>query len=667
MRQLSASLLAAQKQASRRPYVTLKARDVIGGVVRLAWQRLYTGSEDDYYHGLALAGDGSMVRARLGPPSDSRKLYYQRVTSPGPGADFSGWTYSGEYNCIRVAVAARGAEVSIFIVNSSRELRHLKSTDYGATWGSPQTIDYSPTTAVYGLAAAYKPNGDLAVFLADASTLYVKRRLGGSWQARVAWDKTTGDLSGVAAVYGVDWDLLVAGQDSAGAYKLWSLVYGDGGDVAAGTWSDLGELASAAADGGFSYGCPFLDRPDVHRATYLESFSGTAAVTRPYWTHVVDGTDYVSGLWREPVPLDISAGYGLAVAHRGDYAWLSCPAGVWRAGLVEPSVDLTADLAGLRCEVGLGAGRLVAELDNSSGTYAAPGEGALAALHPGCRLDLGLGYITVQGGEVSPGLAFRLESLEHVSAAARATLVLHAADAWAALKAWVARHQFRWNGDGQQASVRDILAFVVARVGLRLEVKSQSSSLTGFYPDFTIHPGDRGDEVVRRLLSFVPDVLFIEGEVAYLVNPLSSDSSVYSYGGDHAVLEGRYVGGAPVPNRVRVEGYDAAADTPIIVDRFNWDALEQRYDCLELVADRNLDTVARAGARGDAVLRAAEMESGGGGVLVPVNCGQQPTDVIDITDTRAGLDAAGKRVRRIITSYRPERGEYRQWLELGEV
>ncbi len=191
MRSLTSTLLVAQKEASRIPYVKVEASNRIAGVVRLDWDRLYEGSEDDYFHALTIPGDGSLIRARITTPDDGRKLYRQRVAEPSPLSDFSSWTYINQYNCVIVAAASLGAEVSIFWINSSREIRRIKSTDYGVSWGSPELIDYSPTTAIYGLTAAYKPNGDLAIFLADQATLYVKKRIGGSWQSKVAWDKTT--------------------------------------------------------------------------------------------------------------------------------------------------------------------------------------------------------------------------------------------------------------------------------------------------------------------------------------------------------------------------------------------------------------------------------------------------------------------------------------------
>jgi hypothetical protein len=151
MRQLSTTLLAAQKQAAAVPGVKVVAANKIAGVVRYDWGRLYTGAEDDYFHALAMPGDGSLIRARVTPPADSRKLYRQRVANPGPGSDFSQWTYTGQYNAVVVAAASLGAEVSIFWTNSSREIRRIKSTDYGASWFSPEltTIRRPPPSTVW--------------------------------------------------------------------------------------------------------------------------------------------------------------------------------------------------------------------------------------------------------------------------------------------------------------------------------------------------------------------------------------------------------------------------------------------------------------------------------------------------------------------------------------
>ena len=667
MRTLSSTLLAAQKQASRSPYVKLEAFNKISGVVSYDWTRLYTGSEDDYFHAVTMPGDGSLIRARITLPGDSRKLYRQRVANPSPSSDFSQWTYCNRYNCVIVAAASLGAEVSIFWINSSRQIRRIKSTDYGVTWGSPELIDYSPTTAIYGIAAAYKPNGDLAIFFADQATLYVKKHVGGSWQTKASWDKTTGDLSGAACVYDGDWNLFVTGKDSDGNYKLWSLIYGDGGDVAAGTWSALKEFASAPSGGSFEYHRAFMDNPDVYRIFYVEKFTGTESYNRPFWSHSVVDTTFLSSLWREPVPFDLSSQYGLAIAHYGDYCWLSSPNGVWRAKLTAQGIGLTADVIGVKQEVDEGQGRLTVELRNDDGQYASPGEGGLSVLDIGCQLEFSPGYRTTAGNEVSSGQTFILESYEHTSSGGKASLLLYASGGLGLISAWRARHQFRWNKDQSELNVKQILDFVLARVGLKLEVVSQSSVITGFYPDFTINPNNQGEAVIRKLLSFVPDVLFIEGNKAYLVNPLSSDSSTYSYGSDHPIYEGRYQVGAWKLNRVQVEGYDTVAGAPVIVDSLEWGEINKLYDKLQQLFDRNIDSVAEAQQRGEAYLREAEIESANGIIRIPTNCGQQLYDVIDITDSRAGFSAEKKRVLGLTLVYQPSKAQYEQRLALGAV
>ncbi len=133
-----------------------------------------------------------------------------------------------------------------------------------------------------------------------------------------------------------------------------------------------------------------------------------------------------------------------------------------------------------------------------------------------------------------------------------------------------------------------------------------------------------------------------------------------------AILANGAAGNTPLTS-VQVEGYDTGSDTVIIVNRFDWDEIDRLYDRPEQIEDSNIDTIARAEQRGDAYLRQAEIESVSGMITIPVNCGQQLFDVIDITDARAGLDAAKKRVLGLVLVYNPYRGEYRQRLWLGAV
>ncbi|MFH1639947.1 MAG: hypothetical protein ABIB93_06550 [Chloroflexota bacterium] len=667
MRNLSETLLAAQKKASHTPYVTLVAKNRSLGVVNLKFSRLYTGAEPDYYHALTMPSDGSLIRTRITPPSDSKKLYRQRVTDPGPGSDYSQWTYINQYDITSVAACSLGSEVSLFWTKGNRSVSQLKSTDSGANWGSPQVLEYATSTETYGIAAAYKENGDLALFYTDQDTLRVKKYVGGNWQSATAWDKVTGDLTGVACIYDGDWNLLVTGKDTSGNYKLWSLVYGDGGAVAAGVWSELKEVASAPSDGSFEYKQPFMAKPDVCRSFFVERFTGTEAYCRPFRSHLAPGSPFTDSLWREPEPFNLSSEYGLAMAHHGAYLWLTSPAGVWRAEIGEKSLDLQNDVLSIREELGENKGRLVVALRNDDGRYASPGEEDLTALDSGCELALSPGYLTPLGGETSDGQVFHLDAFEHTSAGGEASLILYASCGWEAAANWRARHQFRWNKSTDEMNVKDILVFLLGRWGIRLEVKSASTAVTTFYPDFTIQPGNQGDDLIRNLLSLVPDVIFIEGNCAYLVNPLSSDSPVYAYGLSHAIFEGSYREGAWELSCIQVEGHDPVTGQPIIVNSIAWGEIAHSYERLKQVRDTNLDSVAAAEARGEALLREAEISSVSGAISVPVNCGQQLYDVIEITDVRAGLSASRRRVLGLTLFYDTRRGQYEQELLLGAV
>jgi hypothetical protein len=668
MRTLSSTLLAAQKETGRTPFIKVEAKNRIAGVVRLDWTRLYTGSEDEGPHALTIPGDGSLIRVRISPAGDGCKLYRQRVTSPGPGSDFSVWTYTGQYNCLAVAAASLGAEVSVFWINDSQEIRRIKSADNGASWGSPELVDYSPTAQTGGITAAYKPDGDLAVFFANETSLYIKKRTAGAWQEKTSWDnppQAGGELSGVAAVYDGDWDLVVSGRDSSGCYKLWSLVYGDGGDVPADTWSQLKELASAPSGGYYEYRGVFLDKPDVFRCYYTEKFSGGDSYSRLFWTHSVLESGFPDSLWREPVPFNLSCEHGMAVAHSpsAGCCWLSTASGVWRSGLAEISLDLTPGVLSLKIESSPVLCRLALELNNDEGNYAQ----LPPPLEIGCQLEISPGYVTSQGNEISPGMTFMLESCEYRSSGGKSSLLLQAYDGLGSLNTWRARNQFRWNSASPEVSVKRMIEFVFARAGLKLEIVSQSPVITDYCPDFTIHNDSSGNSSAGKLLSFIPDVIFVEGHRAFLLNPQTTDSPVYSFGEGHDISEGNYHTAAWGSNRVLVEGYDPVNQSPVLEESFNWDQISRLYDRFKQVEDENLVDGPEVQQRGLDLLRKAETASINGSILVPPNCGQQLYDVIEITDSRAGLSREKRRVLGMILSYIPSQGKYEQRLTLAAV
>jgi hypothetical protein len=153
------------------------------------------------------------------------------------------------------------------------------------------------------------------------------------------------------------------------------------------------------------------------------------------------------------------------------------------------------------------------------------------------------------------------------------------------------------------------------------------------------------------------------GETALLLNPLPDDASIYDYGTDHSILQGRYGVADCEANRVQVFGRG------LMVDAFDWPSIEQVYERLLQVHDLNLGTTADAQSRADALLREAAMAARSEEIVVPVNCGQEMYDVVTVTDPRSGLTAAPRRVTGMSLHYSRAGAKpvYEMRLRLGAV
>lgn len=228
---------------------------------------------------------------------------------------------------------------------------------------------------------------------------------------------------------------------------------------------------------------------------------------------------------------------------------------------------------------------------------------------------------------------------------------------WWLLDHWRARRQFAW--EKGQKNIFQLLSFIFARAGLEFSAFSTSQALVNQYPAFTIHPRESGVTAVKRLLGMVPDVIFFVRDCAYLKNPLATDTSQYSYGTDHAILEGRYIERSKETNRAQVYG------DSIFTEDWDWSEIELAYDRLAQVGDINLDTTTRAHQRGEAILRGADIEGLSGQIVVPMNCGQDLFDVIDIISPQAGLDASKRRVLALNHKWIPSRANYTLIIGLG--
>jgi hypothetical protein len=662
MRSLSSTLLAAQRSASGIPYVKMEVLEMTAGVPRPIFTRLYTGSEESYHHAATMPGDGSLVRARRA--SGTGDLYVQRVASPGPGSDFSFWTLldTAQTGC-NIALCSRGASVLLFFVDflDGHTIYLRQSSDYGATWGSRQTVLVPSVSLVKWLAADFNAAGTPALFFASSEPIvYVTRRTGGSWGSAASWSNSVTSMTGLACAYSGDWLLAPAGSDSSSRRKVWTCIYGDGGAQPAGTWSSLVELAQAEGSSSVEFRMPFLSVPDRPRLTYVERYTGSYSTTRCFLAQTVAGTSFADGRWRDPTPFDLSSDYGLAMAKSGSNLWLSCPFGVWQGSVAGALVDLSSDVLALTMLEAPTGGHLEVTLRNDDGRYGSIGSGTYAPVRRGAEVRVSPGYVTSAGQEVSSGPAFWVTDWEYLSRSAQALFLLHAADGWGLLAGWRARRQYTWTSG--QTSVQAILRAILDRVGIALTVLGSSSTFSTLKPACTVHPGESGDQVVRRLMALVPDVLFFRGHQALVKHPQEGDAADYAFGTAHPLLEGNYVRSALASTRVQVYGSGGMAEA------LDWGEVALLGERLLQVHDLKVSSQGEAQDRAQRELRHLRVEAVSGRVVVPPNCGQELYDVAEVTDAKAGLSAARRRVMGLRLEYRRHGSpRYVQHIALGGV
>lgn len=649
MRTLTATLTTAQKAATRMPYIKLEAHNKVAGVERLIFTRLYTGAEAESHHSACIAGDGSLIRARL----SGGKIYRQRVASPGAGSDYTSWTNTTKVTGKPIALCASGSEVSLFWVDGTlgaERLRRLVSTDNGATFPTDEEVaNLGADAACTGLAAAYSANGSLVVFLCkgtDDRVRWARKPSGGAWSSYLSIAPVAGatikDVGCCSPVSGNEtWPMAYTGTDSSGNACLWIGKYDYTPNTIAGTTVHAQSQASA-----YTYKKPYLAAPDSVRLWFLEDYTGTTAYTRVFFSYTVSGSAWSDVLLTEPQPFNHTCAYGLAPAVSANDVWLCKPAGVWKATKSTASSDLSADVLRFVEKVTPRHSELKVEMANDDGGY----NTLPAALDVGSELRLAIGYATTAGNESMWTAYYDVQAIEWACSGGRATLVLTATGQLDRLDRWKAPRQFRWNKDGAtEKNVRDIIKYVLARAGLAVTVTSASSVLTGFYPDFTIYPNQSGASISEELMSYAEDVIRNNLDKAEIVDAQASDAADYAYGAGHTIIEARYMRALPETTRVRAEGRSGA--DPVLDEAYDFTNLDKAGQRYHYIFDLDIDLAAEATDRVSAVMRDMVVETSQGSITVPANAGIQLYDVLEITDSRAGLSAVKRRTAAYITHY----------------
>jgi hypothetical protein len=676
---MTSSLRAAQRSPHRKPYLEARVYDYEQGIKRLTWTRLYDGSETDNHHGIAFDGQGSMHRIRAATGS---KLYYQKITNPGPTSDYTQWTEIATDCAGPCAIAAYGSKVYIFYRTSTNVLWKYYSHNYGQDWSNAQL---TATADVLSTAACWQGSSDIvACFAATAIKIYAIT-LDTTDQTTTPYDYNHGldTTYGIGATYqDGEFPIVLAGKDTDGgtgivSYALYATKF-----TSIHSFLAFRVLLTADEDVATAFKYPDCHMPagaqdyETLQLAVVEDYSGATAYTRPLLAHLVKDTDWSSATITEPrFFISVTSAHGIRLQSTAGYWWFSTPDGVWRAPrpAADP-LDLTPYIQQVHQLIGhQRPGSLVLQLDNSKGYFAAPGEGDLASLRFRAEVQLRLGYKTTSGPEALDNLTYWIDSWKYsTTQQAQSTLTLFCVDLWGLASQWAARYSLRWNYTTfQPCRVWEILYQFLGRLGIRLwnnGAAPQSDPMNNYYPKFLSRGGALADTQLRRLLSFVTDGLVPTQAICYAKDLLANEPSSYEYKnqpGAHPIYVGAY-GDKVIITHTQVSG--DTEDTPPVHVReaaFDWDLLSLGIDNLRMQYDANLEETDQAAKRADALLRHETLESTGDHIVVPTNVDQEIYDVITVTDKRCGIDHAKYRVLAIQTDYDRHKSLYEQRLTLG--
>ena len=645
MRTLSADLLAAQRAASGAPFVRTVVLSGIRDINHLRFIEEFADSTPDDEHD-AVADANNLHRVRV----NSGNAQYEKNAG-------TGWaTFSTAADCNHVAVSAINDERVFLVYNRGAALYFRESTNQPipGTFGL-ETLILTTTATPAAIAVAYKnTSGDLVVIWEEGGALKRIRRDGGTFGSAASWTQSANSINGLDVEHLGDFHLVLTGTDAADRPTLWSLILGDGVEVASDTWPQFFVQNQAEADESITFQAPFLEVIDTHRITYVEKFSGSPAYTRTYWTMIQSGADFSPGNWQwmDPVPLDNTSEFGYAVTAgvtSPSTVFFSRPAQVLEATSAVSTLDMSSDLVEATIDERDGlTQRAELVFDNSNGQYAGPP--APIALHH--DVDLGLGYDALFSKP--PGQS--IVGWEYRRRGGLSTFVLHTrgVDYW--LEQFAPRTTIVDSG-----TMTQIARGAAGRAGLDFSNIGASSRASSLNLTWTIHPHQSHIAIIRALIATMPDIL-ITNDVSHIAifEPKATDAIDYTYGTDHALYRSstRNAAAASVAE-ILGEG--------VLGQVFDFGVMNEDKPLQDRRRDPHATTVGDAQDHATARLRNATLETDLGDLLTPTNCGLQIGDVVAYDDPLVSASQRKGRVISIQTRFRRRSAIYEQRIGLGGV
>jgi hypothetical protein len=687
MLSLTATLLAAQKQPVRTPAIRVNVTDQPLEFPRFDWTEIYTNlADNEHHHALGKMNNGNFVRARA---TATGQLYVQRIADPTNATQWQTWTLLEAAGTLKadtpIGLLSKPHTnlVRIFYVAADGyTIKNRESTD-GATWAAAETVHAEAiTSTVKGVTASASGGGDFCYWAIDKggaapdTYLAAKKKTAGVWGGYHQDTDARRNVTGIAsdrASDGYSTIIVADGDPRRLAYKEY--------DENGAAWAGQADLLASSAGAPFVYHSPFFVERDTtspmprHLHIYVEQCTASPAYHRVF----IAPTPRRAVL-TELVPFSIDTRYGFKLTRSSTHWYLtnsqraySSP--IYDAAAVGKRVELLTD-ALLNLEIRstgvMKTTTATITLQNADGRYATAGEaGTYLALREGSQAAIQLGYVTSSGTERTYVEPFWIDQISFHEDKGEGYLVLECIDVWEQLDRRRVIHQRTFTGQ--------TIAYILSRVLWRVldATVTATGGLANTLPLYTWQPGQSFATIARELVRMSGGFLRFRTNqaapngggftsVTAEIAPYGAGTSAFSYGGasGHPLTAASHTKGGQVFNHVEVFGLGSLVGEALDYGEINttW-----RHSTIKLV-DRQIDTQAKADARAIAEMNAARVTGHYSWLEGPVNIGQETGDIVDVTDSRAGLVAAERTVlSRRVYFERRARHRFDQKLVLGDA
>ena len=460
---------------------------------------------------------------------DTGTYAYQSSVTRDSWSDFIELTYTEcELAKIRYYISAPSAASADIDVDYYRSSSWHDLYSGSASLNAWAELTLSAPVDSTALRIRIKPDSNSDVRLHEAQILTAT-----TWGDFSEWTNSLSTITGLAVTYSGDWNVVVTGVDGDSQDGVWTCLLGNGYSAAPDTWTALKELLVRDSTSDYQYQFPALGKSDVFRTFVVEKYTATTTQKRLNFSYSPASADFISNHWLEPVPFRYSCDYGLAFCYSASGVWLTSPTGVWYSDISVAEYDVSSDVVEVkfRDRADLYRSKMTIVLDNTGGKYS--GFDKL-----GWEVKLGLGYNIGGSAEYSDLPSTWITGWKFVSPpwfwlhhiypqGVMGTLQIETEGMWDLLNRWKTRRTISWAED--DSNLYQMLSFILSRVGLEFATWSSSTAITSFKPAFDIPEGYNGKWAVKKILSWVEDVLVQRGHYAYLVHPTGSETSGGAY------------------------------------------------------------------------------------------------------------------------------------------